>query len=189
MNYPKLFTLMIVLFFSAKIASAQIQAGRAIKITISGVPDTEKSQINNDYPVSDNGIINMPYIGQIRAAGLRNEQLSDILQRSYRNAGIYTNPTIQVITTAVDGGVNQETVTIGGQIRKTGPIPFYKGITLWEAIQTAGGPTDFGTMRRVRLRREGQSKEYNLNNTQYREIQLLRNDSIEIPQKRPFEPS
>ena len=186
MKFSKTFVFLTTLICSTLIVSAQIQAGRAINITIAGVPDAEKAQITNAYPVSDNGVINMPYIGQVRAAGLRNEQLAAILESRYRQSGIYRNPTIQVITNTVNGEVNQESVTIGGQVRKTGPIPFTKELTLWQAIQSAGGPTEFGSMKRVRLTREGQTKEYNLKKPQFQSISLQRNDAIEIPEKNPF---
>ena len=80
MKFSKTFVFLTTLICSTLIVSAQIQAGRAINITIAGVPDAEKAQITNAYPVSDNGVINMPYIGQVRAAGLRNEQLAAILE-------------------------------------------------------------------------------------------------------------
>lgn len=187
MNFRKLLFVFISTVFSLCVASGQIQAGKGIKISISGVPDKEKAQVTGNYPVSEGGTINMPYIGIVRAAGLRSQQLAIILQQQYKNAEIYTNPTIQVLTDAENIDVNQETVTLGGQVRKSGPVPFNNELTLWQAIQNAGGPTEFGTMRRVRLTRAGKSKEYNLNNPQFKDIRLQRNDAIEVPQKRPFE--
>jgi protein involved in polysaccharide export with SLBB domain len=187
MTFKKLLFVFISIAFSLGIASAQIQAGKAIKISIAGVPDKEKAQITGNDPVSESGTINMPYMGIVRAAGLRSQQLAINLQQQYKNAEIYTNPTIQVVTDAENIDVNQETVTIGGQVRKVGPVPFNNELTLWQAIQNAGGPTEFGTMRRVRLTRAGKSKEYNLNNPQLKDIRLQRNDAIEVPQKRPFE--
>jgi protein involved in polysaccharide export with SLBB domain len=187
MNLKKLLIVFVCLISSLGITAAQIQPGKGIKISIAGVPDAEKVQITGNYPVAENGTINMPYIGIVRAAGLRSQQLAINLQQQYRSAGIFRDPTIQVITDAENVDVNQETVTIGGQVRKSGPVPFNNELTLWQAIQNAGGPTEFGTMRRVRLTRAGKSKEYNLNNAQFKDIRLQRNDAIEVPQKRPFE--
>ena len=47
---------------------AQIQPGRAIQITISGVPPEEKGRFDPIYPVSESGMINMPLIGLVKAA-------------------------------------------------------------------------------------------------------------------------
>ncbi len=166
---------------------AQIQAGKSINITIANVPAVDKSQVDNIYPVSEAGIINMPYIGQIRAAGLSSDSLAAVIQNRYKSAQIYTNPTIQVIENAGGRDVNQEVVTVGGHVKSAGPIPYVKEMNLWQAIQNAKGPTEFGSMKRVRVTRGAQSKEYNLNKPENRTIVLQRNDSIEVPQKRPFE--
>ena len=40
----------------------------------------DHATMTNAYPVSESGMINMPFIGQVRAAGLRNEEL----QRPFR---------------------------------------------------------------------------------------------------------
>lgn len=182
----KLWLGMLALIVVSGSLSAQIQAGKAINITISNVPDQDKSTVNNVYPVSDSGMINMPFIGAVRAQGLRNEELAAALQARYISAGIYTHPTIQVITNSVNKGVDEETVTLGGQIRKTGPVLFFKGLTIWQAIQNAGGPTEFGSMYRVTLFRDGNQKTYDLTKTEFMQIPLQRNDAIDIPQKNPW---
>jgi protein involved in polysaccharide export with SLBB domain len=183
MNFKNLIFGLFTLFCALGTVSAQIQAGKAINITISNVPDQDKSTINNTYPVSDSGMINMPFIGQVRAGGLRNEELAANLQSRYKDAGIYTNPTIQILTTRENVNVAEEIVTVGGQVRKPGPVAFVKGLTLWQAVQSAGGPTDFGSMRRVTLFRDGKQKEYDLKNPEMMRIPLQRNDTIDIPQK------
>lgn len=186
MNVKTLLLGILSLLMLVSGASAQIQAGKAVSITISNVPDQDKSTINNTYPVSDSGFINMPFIGQVRAAGLRNEQLSANLQANYKHAGIYTNPTIQILTNAENVEVDAESVTVGGQVRKPGPVAFQKGLTLWEAIQSAGGPTDFGSMKRVTLFREGKQRTYDVKKPENMRIELQRDDTIEIPQKNIF---
>lgn len=177
-----IFTLMMI----PVTVSAQILAGKAINITISNVPPEDKATVNGLYPVSDSGMINMPLIGQVHAAGMSNAELANVLQARYKNSGIYTNPTIQVIVSGETANVVQETVTIGGQVRKTGPVPFVKELTLWQAIQAAGGATEFGSMRRVKLYRDGNQKTYDVTKPQFMAIPLQRNDTIEIPQKTPW---
>lgn len=165
---------------------AQIESGRAIQITISGVPSDEKGRIDGMYPVSDSGLINMPFIGAVQASGLKNEQLAASLEARYRAAGIYTNPTVQVISNS-GNSINEQTVVLGGQVRLPGPKAFTKGLTLWQAVQAAGGPTEFGSMKRVRLLRDGRQTEYDLTKVQSMGVPVQPNDAIEVPQKRIWE--
>lgn len=182
---PILFTF-LTMTFTSSFGYCQIEAGKSINITIAGVPDQDRATITNTYPVSESGMINMPFIGQVRAAGLRNEELQSSLQNRYKSAGIYTNPTIQVIANSIGVTVNQETVIVGGQIRRPGPVPYAKELTLWGAVQAAGGPTEFGSMRRVKLTRNGSQKTYDVTKQQFMQIPLQRNDTIDIPQKTPW---
>lgn len=186
MNSKTLALNLIAFFVTLLTATAQIQAGKTIQITIAGVPEQDKVTITNAYPVSDGGMINMPYLGSVRAAGLRTEVLQTTLENLYKQKGIYTQPTIQVISNFNAANVNQETVTVGGQVRRPGPVPFAKELTLWSAIQAAGGPTEFGSMRRVKLTRNGQMRSYNVKDPKMMQIPLDRNDTIEVPQKTAF---
>lgn len=189
MNCKKLLFGLLALIFASLSVSAQIQPGKSIIITISNVPPQDKSTIDGTYPVSDSGMINMPLIGQVRAAGLRNDQLQASLEARYKSAEIYRNPTIQVIADAGGARPNEETVVVGGQVRRPGPVAFAQELTLWGAIQAAGGPTEFGSMRRVKVTRNGEQRTYDVTKPQFKQIPMQRNDAIEVPQKNPFERS
>lgn len=187
MNTKKLLLGLLALIFAAMSVSAQIEAGKSINVTISGVPEEDKATINGVYPVSDGGTISMPLLPvPVRAAGLRPEELASFLQARYKSAGIYTNPTIQVIANRVGAGPNEETVTVGGQVRSPGPVSFAKELTLWGAIQAKGGATEFGSMHRVKLIRNGRQTTYDATKAQIMQMPLQRNDTIEVPQKDIF---
>lgn len=172
-----------LLLFAFSLASfAQIESGKAIQITISGVPPEEKGRIDGIYPVSEAGFINMPFIGTVRAADLRNEDLASSLQARYKSLGIYTNPTIQVISKTGDS-IDEQMIHLGGQVRGPGPKPFRKGLTLYQAVQAAGGATEFGSMKRVKLFRNGRQTIYDLTKAQFMNVPVQPNDTIEVPQK------
>lgn len=78
------------------------------------------------------------------------------------------------------------TVTVGGQVWQPDPIPCASGLTIWRAIQGAGGPTEFGSMKRVNLFREGSRKVYDLTRPEMKDIILEANDTLEVPQKIPW---
>lgn len=183
MNIRKSLTILFVAIVAVLPVSAQvIETNQAVTISVQSVPDADRSTINGTYPVGQNGTINMPYIGQVRAAGLLPEQLAANLQSQYRNAQIYTNPTFQVIATSSDDIV-QQIVTVGGYVGRPGPVQYRNGMTLWQAIQAAGGENAFGSIRRVRLYRGSESREYDLRNQEAMQIPLRPNDTIEVPQK------
>jgi polysaccharide export outer membrane protein len=173
----------VCLSLSAHGQTGQIQAGKSVQIMAAGIPPEEKGRVDGIYPVSDAGTINMPFIGMVHASGLRNEDLSVSLQNRYKSAGIYTNITIQVITNREGSTVDEQVVYLGGQVRSPGPKPFVKGLTLYQAIQAAGGPTEFGSLKRVKLFRGGSQKLYDISQAQFMRIPLEPNDTIEVPQK------
>ena len=185
MNLNRIAAALLALGCLCSSAWAQIQPGRAVQITISGVPTEEKARFDLIYPVSEAGTINLPFIGQVRAAGLRAEQLQTVLESRYKSAGIYTHPTFQVIDSS-SKRIEEQVVVVGGQVRKTGPVPYNRTMTLYQAIQNAGGPTEFGSMKRVKLLRNGQQKQYDLTQLQFMQIPLEPNDTIEVPQKGLF---
>ena len=182
MNLKRIVAGLLALVCMSTSVLAQIQAGRAIIVTISGVPTEEKTRFDVNYSVSEAGMINMPFIGQVKAAGLRAEQLQALLEARYKSAGIYTHPTFQVIDSTA-GKIVEQLVVVGGQVRRPGPVPYNRNLTLYQAIQNAGGATEFGSMKRVKLIRNGQQKQYDLTILQFMQIPLEPDDTIEVPQK------
>ena len=182
MNLKHIISGLFAMFCASASLWAQIQPGRAIQITISGVPSEEKARFDLVYPVSEGGTINMPFIGQVRAAGLRAEQLAASLESAYKAARIYTHPTFQVIDSSARK-IEEQVVVVGGQVRRTGPVPYNRNLTLYQAIQAAGGATEFGSMSRVKLIRAGKQKQYDLTEMKYMQIPLESDDTIEVPQK------
>lgn len=180
--FKKAMALSALLLAAVLPVTAQIQAGAAINITISGVPDTEKSTVNNTYPVSQSGMINMPHLGPVRAGGLMPEALAAQLESRYKSAQIYRNPTIQVLSSSTQEITNQ-VVHVGGYVVQPGQVKFTSGLTIFQAIQQARGPTPYGSMHRVKLFRNGKSHTYNLTQEQFWSVKLRPNDTIEVPQK------
>lgn len=81
---------------------------------------------------------------------------------------------------------SEAVVTIGGQVRRPGPVPFRKDLTIYAAVQAAGGPTEFGSMRRVKVIRDGKVETHDLTKDETKSLLLQKNDTIEVPQKTIF---
>ncbi len=181
-----LLTLFLILAVGGTSLVAQIQKSTNIQITIQGVPPAEAARINAPYPVDANGNIRMWEIGTIRAAGLSPTALSKKIEDAYKQAQIYTTPTIQIETGTND--TIQKMVTVTGAVGRPGSIPFIRGMTLTSALATAGGPNTFGTTKRVTVWREG--KKYLLSplvNEKHKLELVYPDDVIEVDQVKPWE--
>jgi len=163
-------------------AQSVISAGRAIQVDIRGVPQEEVARVSGLYTVSESGYITMPFINNVRAAGLSATALGASIAAAYRSAQIYNNPNVQVQADSL-GTTQKLMVHIGGQVRRTGPVDFVPGLTIYQAIQSAGGPTEFGAMNRVELLRAGKISTLDLRQTQMKGFTLLKDDTITVPEK------
>ena len=166
-------------------ARAQIEAGGAIQISIQGVPSGEQARINGGYPVSEKGFITMWKIGSIKVTGVEPDVLARKIEEAYRVAEIYTSPVIQIVADSSDN-LTVQVVTIGGKVRTPGPKPYRRGMTLYQAIMSAGGPTEFGAINRVSLYRNGKRYIYDLNKGSHKLLKVFPKDTIDIPQKGIF---
>lgn len=125
-----------------------------VTLSIGAIPDNEVAQIRGVYTISDRGTINLLHIGEVRAAGLKPSDLQKTIERTYIDREIYTRPNVLV---SIDGGESAATmrsVTITG-VQKPGAIPYRQGMSMSQAVMTAGGPSPFGNMKKVKLIRSG----------------------------------
>lgn len=74
-------------------------------------------------------------------------------------------------------------IQIGGQVRTPGPQKFNEGITLGDAVASAGGATVFGASKRVKVLRDGKATTYDLSKEEFAQVELKPGDTIEMPQK------
>ncbi len=182
---PKAFFSVLLSFACLVVpAFSEIEAGQSVIIKIMGVPADQKVQIDETYPVSNKGMVNLPFIGELPASGLESDELAKAIQKAYRDNGIFNNPTIQVISTTAEVDVVAQVVHLGGQVRNPGPRPFTKGLTVFQAVQAGGGATEFGAMNRVILWREGKQQEIDLGKADGKAVISMPNDTIEVPRKR-----
>ncbi|MGJ8695442.1 MAG: polysaccharide biosynthesis/export family protein [Verrucomicrobiaceae bacterium] len=172
----------LLLLLTVFTASAQIRVNQTLQITIQGVPPEEQARLNTTVQVSSSGTFNMWEIGVVRAAGLTPDALGRNLSAAYKARGIYTNPTFHVMAPSDNGLVNKM-FTVGGEVKGSGPKPYSNGMTLFGAIQAAGGETPFGAITRVKLYRNGKVRTFNLKNDQDKGFQIRPDDMIEVPQK------
>ena len=140
-------------------AEASLRAGDSIIVKISGVPPEEIAVVSTSYDIADNGTINLPYIGEVRASGLRPSALQKSIEQAYRSAEVFTHPTIQV---TANRDAATQVVYVSGEVKTPGRIVVTPGMTIHGAIVAAGDVTEFGSMKRVKLIRGGRPTELDL---------------------------
>jgi polysaccharide export outer membrane protein len=164
MNFTTASRLLVILAMFAGVVTSHAQNaesvlrnGDSIIVKISGVPPEEIAMVSTSYDISDNGNINLPYIGELRAAGMRPSSLQKNIEAAYRTAQIFTHPTIQVSPNKQEG--NTQVIFVSGEVKTPNRITMSPGITVGGAITAAGGFTDFANAKRVKLIRSGRATE------------------------------
>ena len=74
-------------------------------------------------------------------------------------------------------------VTVGGEVKKPGQLQINESAQLYAVIQSAGGPNEFGSMKKVKIIREGRTIEVNLEDDSQKTTAVMPNDVIEVPKK------
>lgn len=74
-------------------------------------------------------------------------------------------------------------VTVGGHVRRPGPVKITERMSFAMALEKAGGVTEFAAVKRARLVRDGKSLPYDLGDTTSASEPVLPGDVLEIPQK------
>lgn len=138
-----------------------LRPGDSIVIKLSGVPQEEISVVSNTYDIADNGTINLPYIGELRAAGSKPSTLQKSIEIAYKNGEIFTHPTIQVSWNKT-GGDTTQVLYVSGEVKAPGRVAMTPGMTIHDAITSVGGPTDFASLKKVKLTRGAITRELDL---------------------------
>ncbi len=178
------FLLSLPFLLAISSALAGIEPGNAMKLTLRGVPAEEQAKIDGEYRVGESGGVRLPLLETlVPAKGLTGEQFARSAEKAYRDAGIYARPAIEVevLGSAKEPDQQEAQVSVGGRVRRAGPIPFRKTMTLLEAIQAAGDRDEFGG-RNIRLIRKGKTTLLDFRNQEVKNLQLEPFDSIIVDQ-------
>ena len=114
-----------------------------VRVKVYGEPD-----IAGDYEVDGSGHVSVPLAGRIRAAGLTTRQLERSIM-SALSKGIVRDPRVNVEIAAY------RPYYILGEVKKSGEYPYRLGLTVLDAVASAGGFTYRANENKVHLRRSG----------------------------------
>lgn len=166
-------------------SAATIVPGQAIQVNILGVPPKDQGNINATYNVNNKGFIRVWYLNDVKASGLSPDALARKIEAAYKSSQIFTNPTVQVFA-GDDQKLQQKMITVGGDVRRPGPLPHARDMTLYQAVTSAGGPTEFARLSEVKLYRNGKLYIYDLKNSNHKLLKIYAGDTIEVPRKGIF---
>lgn len=91
------------------------------------------AELNEEVPIRPDGGISLPFVGDVKAAGISPADLGQDLIRRY--TGELRNPQVVVVVKEFGG----QRVWVGGEVSHPGMIPIRGPITLFGALQEAGG--------------------------------------------------
>ncbi len=161
---------------------APLRPGDTFEINVSG-PSPEYTQEFRSIPsytVSENGSINVPMVGLLSVSGMTQGQLARTLEQRFLREKFFT-----MISVNVNVIGQSRLVTVGGSVRQPNAIQWSPDMTLSTAIKRAGGPTEFGNLKRVRVTRDGKTEVFNqkiYEKDPRQNPRLLPGDEVEVPE-------
>jgi polysaccharide export outer membrane protein len=123
----------------------QIGAGDQLDISV-----WKNAELSRQVTVRPDGMISLPLVNDVRAAGLTPMELRDLLAKKLSE--YVPAAEVSVIVTRV----RSYSISVVGAVAKPGRFVLSSPTTVLEAIALAGGPTEFASRRSITvLRTEG----------------------------------
>ena len=142
-------TLLIAGILPCHADDVALRSGDQLTIRLAGVPMEEINQVSGIYTVDGGGNINLPYIGKIHAAGLKQADVQTNIENAYKTGGVYSSP---IVTVSVQF---DRLVDVEGDVRQPQRVRYTPDLTLLGAISACGGFTDYADQSKVEILRNG----------------------------------
>jgi polysaccharide export outer membrane protein len=116
----------------------------------------KEPDVSRVVPVRPDGRISLPLIHDVEASGMSPQQLAASVAEKLRK---YLNdPQVTVIVTAI----NSQRVFVLGEVLRAGAFPLLPGMTVLQALSSAGGFTTFADVKKIRVVRSRNGKQVEL---------------------------
>lgn len=160
-------------------AEYRISEGDILSIVLVGYPDITSAGASG-YPVDQQGFVQFPLVGRIKATGMSVPQFTANLQRQLQRYLKFSDPQVKVL----DYRGNK--FFIDGEVTKPGEFAIADTpVSLYSAISMAGGATPTGDSNNIVFNRKGVNYNIGLQSlrqlgTSANQIYLQNGDSIHV---------
>jgi protein involved in polysaccharide export with SLBB domain len=161
-------------------ASAQTSSASSADSYILGPNDRIRvkvygeADITGEYEINNSGQVSIPLAGHIKAAGVTTRQLEKAIASALAK-GIVRDPRVNVEV------AQYRPYYILGEVKKSGEYPYRNGLTVMDAVASAGGFTYRANENKVHLRRAGAGREEIL--PLDAPVPVFPGDNIRIPER------
>ena len=153
----------------------RLKNGDPVVVNLRGIPNP----LVVEDVIDEHGFITLPYINAVDAIGKTSSELERAIHDVYV-PDFYRYVTVNVLIPTL------RSYYVRGAVKAPGRFTFSAGITLLQAITTAGGYTDFANSKKVRLLRGGQTTSYSMVEIEKhpeRDVKVDPGDVIVVPEK------
>jgi len=160
-------------------AEYRISEGDILSIYLVGYPDITLAGASG-YPVDQQGFVQFPLVGRIKATGMSVPQFTANLQRQLQRYLKFSDPQVKIL----DYRGNK--FFIDGEVKQPGEFAITDApVSLYSAISMAGGATPTGDSNNIVFNRKGMSYNIGLQSlrqlgTSANQIYLQDGDSIHV---------
>lgn len=178
MRYLAILLLAVTAFACDAFGQAPLRPSDSFELQLNGPPLEYASDFRGVYTVGSDGMVSIPLIGPMRAAGLSPNEFARAVEKKLIEEKIFTNPTI-----LLNLPMQTRFVTVGGAVRAPQAVPWSGDLTLSSAIKRAGGGTEFANYKHVRVTRDGETRVFDLrpkSKARDQNIKLLPGDEVEL---------
>jgi polysaccharide export outer membrane protein len=110
-------------------------------------------ELTQTVPVRPDGKISLPLLNDVQAAGLTPTQLKVQITEALKK--YVTDPIVTVIVTQI----NSQRLYVTGEVTHPGAFPLLPGMTILQALSSAGGFTQFANMKKIYMFRMVKGKQ------------------------------
>lgn len=145
--------------------------GDKLRVTVFGEPT-----LTGEHTITGAGNISFPLIGNVPAQGMTVEQLQDELRKRL-GAGYIEDPRVSAEI------LDYRPYFVLGEVSRPGQFPFAIGLTVDQAIATAGGFTYRANTRKVFIKRAMSSSEMLVDLRKYPSFPIRPGDTIRVGER------